>query len=220
MPDYNQIEFLKNNINYIKEPIIIIGSKEYDFDNYNFKIELNKLGQNDITGIDIQDGSGVDIVLDICDDQNKYFEKYLNFYNTIICMQMLYSVDNPFKAADNIYRLMNKNSTLLFSDVFVHRIHRIPTDYWRFSYDGHKKLFHKLNFDDSRVRIGITRKNKLINFKYPLPELSKFNRNIGESLMGFISRKFIYRLNPNSLLNISRLLPEISIFSIAKKNNI
>ena len=33
-------------------------------------------------------------------------------------MQTLYAVINPFKAAENIYRVMNKNSILIFSDVF------------------------------------------------------------------------------------------------------
>mgnify|MGYP001046647456 CR=1 FL=1 len=43
MPGLNQIEFIKTNVDLIKEPILIVGSKEYDFDSYNFNEELNKL---------------------------------------------------------------------------------------------------------------------------------------------------------------------------------
>ena len=63
MPGYNQIKYIRDNKGKIKEPILIVGSKEYEFDTYNFFLELNDLGYTDITGIDIQGGNGVDIII-------------------------------------------------------------------------------------------------------------------------------------------------------------
>ena len=134
-------------------------------------------------------------------------------------MQTLYAVKFPFKASENIYFMIKMNAVLLFSDVFVHKIHRIPTDYWRFSYDAHKQIFHRLKFDDTKAKIGLTRQNILINLTYPLPEFSKYERANNESYMEFIIRKIFRRIFVNSMLNIPRLLPEISIFSISRKLN-
>ena len=220
MPSINQIKFLQDNSKDLKEPIAIIGSKEYDFDSFSFIEELNKIDLFDIIGLDIQVGHNVDVVLDICDLKNKYYDDYKNYFNTVICMQTLYAVSNPFIAAENIQNLMNDNAVLIFSDVFTHRIHRIPTDNWRFTYDGHKILFNNLDFDDSKTKIGITRNNKLIDFKYPFPELLKYYKEPNESLISFFSRKIIRKYFFSELLNLPRLMPEISIFSFARKNKI
>ena len=217
MPSLNQIEFIKGNRTKLKEPVLIIGCKEYDFDTHNFIDELNKLGINDTIGIDIQGGPGVDVVLNICDSKNQFITKYCNYFNSVICMQTLYSVENPFKAAENIYLMMNKSSVLFFSDVFVHRIHRIPTDYWRFSYDAHKQLFKKLKFDDIKTKIGLTRQNVLLDMTYPFPELSKYKKQHNESSIEFIIRKLFRRIFFHSMINLPRLFPEISIFSISTK---
>ena len=48
MPSLNQIEFIKGNRTKLKEPVLIIGSKEYDFDTHNFVDELNKLFETKI----------------------------------------------------------------------------------------------------------------------------------------------------------------------------
>ena len=217
MPDLNHIKYLSNNQKEIKEPIIIIGSKEYDFDKFIFLYELEKMGFKNITGIDIQIGYGVDVVLDICDTKNNYFNKFKNYYNTAICMQTLYAVSNPFDAAKNISRLMNHNATLFFSDVFIHKIHRIPKDYWRFSYDAHKILFNTLCFDDTKAKISITRQQRLLDLRYPFPELLKYHKNEDESLLGFFIRKISRKYFSVGLMSLARLLPEISIFSIAHK---
>ena len=217
MPNKDHIAYIEENISFIKEPILIIGSKQYNFDQYNFYVEINRMGLKDITGLDIQHGKGVDFVLDICDSKDIFFNQFSNYYNTIICMETLYAVINPFKAAENIYRVMNKNSILIFSDVFVRRIARMPTDYWRFSYDAHKILFDKLKFDDSKTKISIIRQNKLIDLVYPYPEFLKYSRHPDESLISYLLRKMNRKFFSVGLLNLPRLFPELSIFSISTK---
>ena len=210
MPNYNHIK-------YIKDPILIVGSKEYGFDQYNFFTELKSMDFTEIIGVDIQSGEGVDIQADICDLSKEVCKKYVGYFNTVICMQALYAVRNPFIASQNIEKLMSSSGVLLFSDVFSHKIHRIPTDYWRFTYDAHKLLFLNLKFDDEKAKIGITRENKLINIVFPHPELKKSKQQEDESLIGYIIRKIHRKLFTVGLLNLPRLLPELSIFSIAFK---
>ena len=78
MPNKNQIAYIEENISFIKEPILIIGSKQYNFDQYNFYVELNRMGLKDITGLDIQHDKEVDFVLDICDSKDIFF-KFVDF---------------------------------------------------------------------------------------------------------------------------------------------
>ena len=84
MPNLNQINFIKMNHNLIKEPIAIMGSKEYEFDAYNYIDELNNLGFKDIIGIDIDGGKGVDIIIDICSLETNYIKnnERIFYYNT------------------------------------------------------------------------------------------------------------------------------------------
>ncbi len=207
------------NKNKITEPILIIGSKEYDFDQRNFLKELKIIGFSDIIGIDIKKGKGVDIVTDICDSNSSFVKNYNKYFKTIICMQMLYSVGNPFNAAKSIQSLMIKNGVLIFSDIFTHRVNRIPKDYWRFTYDAHKLIFSDLSFVDSKSRIGITRLNKLVDFRYPIPEINKYHKGDEESYISYIFRKLYVKCFKTSLLSLNRLMPETSIFSIAIKTD-
>ena len=125
MPNLNQINFIKMNHNLIKEPIAIMGSKEYKFDAYNYIDELNNLGFKDIIGMDIDGGKGVDIIIDICSLEANYIKKNKRIFNTIICMQTLYAVKNPFDAAKNIETLLKVNGVLIFSDIYY-----LSIDYW------------------------------------------------------------------------------------------
>ena len=218
MPNLNQVTFIRINKDFIKEPIIIIGSKEYEFDKYNYNDELRSLGFQNITGIDILKGQGVDLQLDICEAIGHNMKNLINNFNTVFCMQMLYAVKNPFIAAQNIQRFLRKDGMLIFSDVFIHRVNRIPTDYWRFTYDAQKLIFDKISFFDERTKIGITRQGKLIDYSLPFPELRKYVKDENETSLSFFFRRLHRKLFSNGLLNNQRLLPEMSIHSIGKKS--
>jgi len=217
MPNQNQINFIKLNKDLITTPILIIGSKEYDFDEYNYIQELNRLGFDEIIGLDIATGIGVDVHADICDLNHNYFLSNAERFKTLICMQTLYSVKDPFKATQNIQELLSRNGVLIFSDIFSHRVNRIPSDYWRFTYDAQKLLFDKIDFLDHRTKIGITRQNKLIDYSVPLPELLKYSKEKTETSVAFFLRKLYRKIFHKGLLNNQRLMPEISIHSIGHK---
>jgi len=217
MPNQNQINFIKLNKDLIIAPILIIGSKEYDFDEYNYIQELNRLGFDEIIGLDIAMGNGVDVHVDICDLNHNYFQENAERFKTVICMQTLYSVKDPFKATQNIQGLLSRNGVLIFSDIFSHRVNRIPSDYWRFTYDAQKLLFDKIDFIDQRTKIGITRQNKLIDYSLPLPELLKYSKEKTETSVEFFLRKLYRKIFHKGLLNNQRLMPEISIHSIGNK---
>ena len=220
VPSLNQINYLLLCKDRIAEPILIVGSKEYDFDQENFLEHLSSWGYSDVTGIDLSRGAGVDHVVDICDGSSSFVSDHSKRFRTIICMQVLYATENPFVAAGNIERLLSRGGILVFSDVFSHKIHRIPKDYWRFTYDAHKILFKSLAFDESKAYVAVTRTGELKPLSYPLPEVLSHQRHNDESQLAFFIRRVNRKYLSRGVFKASRFLPEISIFSLATKPGI
>lgn len=216
MPSIHQINYLSLCKDRIAEPILIVGSKEYDFDQESFLKHLQSWGFSNVKGIDLSPGAGVDEVVNICDAKS-FISENAESFRTIICMQVLYATENPFAAADNIETLLARGGTLIFSDVFSHRIHRIPKDYWRFTYDAHKVLFKSLDFHDAKAHVAITRTGEMKQLAYPFPEISSYQRHHDEGHLAFFLRRVHRKYLSSGIFSASRLLPEISIFSLASK---
>ena len=102
MPAKHHLTYLSLYKNKISEPILIVGSKSYDFDTGNFLNHFKTLGFSKVTGIDISPGPGVDEVVDVCEPNSSFVKKQAGVYKTIICMQVLYATEDPFQAARNI----------------------------------------------------------------------------------------------------------------------
>jgi len=214
----NQIGFLKLNKDSISEPILIIGSRQYDFDSDNIRTNLQKMGFKDITGIDISEGDGVDFVADITDAASSFVTDHKEYYRTIICMEVLTHVKNPFRASEVLVSMLQKNGTMILSECFVRKISKMPLDLWRFTYDGTKLLFSELTFDDSKAMLSLTREKKegLIRFQYPLPQILQ-TRHPDENSIGFFMRRIHRKFLSGGVFKMSRLFPETTIYSIARK---
>lgn len=218
MATKNQIKFLELNKDLINEPVLIVGSKLYDFDKEDLRSILNKFGIKDITGIDLFEGEGVDHTVDITDSSSEFIKSHNDFYSTIICMEILTNVKNPFIAAENITGMLKKGGTAVFSECFVRKISKMPVDLWRFTYDGTKQLFSGLNFIDSKAKISFTREkgvnlSELVN---PFPQLLH-DRHRDESMIGYQLRRIHRRFFSKGIFKLSRLMPETTIYSVAEK---
>jgi hypothetical protein len=218
MATINQISFLRLNIDSISEPILIIGSKQYDFDKENIRTRLEQLGFKNITGIDISKGEGVDYEVDITDSESDFVKNHLNYFSTIICMEVLTHVRNPFQASVSLVSMLNSDGAAILSECYVRKISRMPIDLWRFTYDGTKVLFSKLEFDDSKAMVSLTRERKdgLMPLVYPFPQLLS-EKHSDESSLGYFIRRIHRKFFARGIFKISRLLPETTIYSIAKK---
>ncbi|MDQ3020515.1 MAG: class I SAM-dependent methyltransferase [Bacteroidota bacterium] len=218
MATRNQISFLNLNKDITEEPILIVGSKQYDFDKENIKKKLLEFGFKDITGIDLFEGDGVDFISDITDREDDFIKSHTGFFSTIICMEILTHVKNPFNAAENLVSLLKKGGRIILSECYVRKISKMPVDLWRFTYDGTKELFNKLSFDDSKTMISLTREKteRLLPLNYPLPQVLA-QKHPDEGSFGYFLRRLHRKYFASGIFKISRLLPEITIYSIAKK---
>ena len=149
MGDLNQMDFIKKNIQKFHPPYLEIGSR------YGLTQEIRKLFSNsEYIGIDMEDGPGVDVVLDLAKNF-EFVDKILKQrkFNTVFCLSVLEHCSNPFIMAKNITNLLNKNGVLYVSVPFSWKFHAYPSDYWRFTPEGIRILFPKIvfNFENSNM---------------------------------------------------------------------
>jgi len=88
-------------------------------------------------------------------------------FGTGICMDLLEHVTNPNTVANNISNSLKKGALLFVTVPFVWGLHDYPKDYFRFTADGVKVLFHKLKCLDASLLGDVTRPypkgKKLVN---------------------------------------------------------
>ncbi len=219
MATRNQIKFLEGNKEIINNPILIVGSRQYEFDKEDIRRCLSGMGFTDITGIDIVDGEGVDHVVDITDNNSEFIRVSSERFNTVICMEVMTHVKNPFAAADNLVSMLKPGGSMVLSECYVRKISKMPLDLWRFTYDGTRQLYSTLSFDDNRARISLTRDKgeNLMPLKYPLPQVLT-EKHADESSAGYFLRRLHRKFFASGIFEISRLFPETTIYSVAKKN--
>jgi hypothetical protein len=143
MGDLNQLDFIKKNIKKFQAPYLEIGSR------YGLTWEMRKLfSDSEYIGIDMEDGPGVDVVLDLAKDFTSV-DRILKRkrFNTVFCLSVLEHCSNPFIMAENITNLLNKNGVLYVSVPFSWAFHAFPSDYWRFTPEGVRILFPKMVFN-------------------------------------------------------------------------
>lgn len=218
MATRNQIKFIQDNSDVISDPVLIVGSKQYEFDKEDIRTSLASGGLKEITGIDIAEGEGVDHVVDITDYNSGFVISREDHFGTIICMEVMTHVLDPFAAAGNLYRMLRIGGVMILSECYVRKISKMPLDLWRFTYDGTKQLYSPMKFDDTRARISLTRDKgvNLMPLKYPLPQVVH-EKNADESSAGHLLRRLHRKFFAEGIFNVSRLFPETTIYSVAFK---
>lgn len=145
MGSENQFIFAKKHFKLFDGPFLEIGSKDYG-NTQDLRGLFSPKG--DYTGIDMSEGKGVEMVVDLTEDfevLDKLFEG--RRFGTIFCLSVLEHCEDPFKMSDNMTRLLKPGGKIFISVPFAWQFHGYPSDYWRFTYEGVKKLFPRLSFD-------------------------------------------------------------------------
>jgi SAM-dependent methyltransferase len=96
-------------------------------------------------------GPNVDIVGDIhsmpIDDAS---------FDCVVCTGTLEHVANPWRAVEEIHRVLRPGGTVHIDVPFIQGYHADPTDYWRFTIDGLRQLCGGFEEVESGVHIGPT----------------------------------------------------------------
>ena len=157
MGDINQLIFIREHAEQFGGPFLEVGSKDYGTTQ-----DLRSLftSGDEYIGIDMEDGPGVDTVLDLTNDFEQIDKKLgKRRFGTIFCLSVLEHCEDPFKMADNLTSLLKPNGQICISAPFAWQIHGYPNDYWRFTSEGIRKLFAGIQFDMGKSLAATSRQN-------------------------------------------------------------
>jgi hypothetical protein len=97
---------------------------------------------DDLVGIDLVEGAGVDRVLNL----EHALPEDLGLFDHVECTSVLEHSKRPWRMAENIERLMKPGASIYVSVPFVWRIHAYPNDYWRMSRAALPILFPSIDW--------------------------------------------------------------------------
>lgn len=95
--------------------------------------------KSNIYTLDIDQTSNADYIADICDNNAAIIPD--NLFDIIICTEVLEHTLNPFRAVEEMYRILKKEGFICVSTPFNFRIHGPLPDCWRFTEHGLRSLF-------------------------------------------------------------------------------
>ena len=86
-------------------------------------------------GCDMREGPGVDRILNL---HNIALEE--NTVGTVLCLDTLEHVEHPYRAIEEIHRVLKPNGMVIISSVMNYPIHDFPCDYWRFTPEAFRSI--------------------------------------------------------------------------------
>ena len=114
-------------------PTLIVGAHVY-----GGKPDRRNL-HADCTGVDMIAGPGVDVVADL-------ELETVGMFAHIECMSVLEHCRRPWLMAANLEKMLDPCGTIYVTAPFVWRVHGYPDDYWRFTINGIKSLFTRIDW--------------------------------------------------------------------------
>ncbi len=168
-----QLLFIEQRSKAFAGPFLEAGSKDYGNtqnlrDLFSAKTVCSNEAQADYVGVDMFDGPGVDVVVDLADDFASIDETLGGRrFGTIFCLSVLEHCENPFAMAKNLVRLLAPGGKVCVSVPFAFRLHAYPDDFWRFTPSGVRKLFESLVFcpQDSVWTTGLKKGSRKGDFR-------------------------------------------------------
>jgi len=88
------------------------------------------------TSLDIVPGEGIDVVADVHDLSSLKKEEF----DVVLCTEALEHFQNPFKAVEEMARVLKKGGLLILTTRFMFPLHEAPHDYFRFTEYGLRHL--------------------------------------------------------------------------------
>ena len=104
-----------------------------------------------------------------------------NYADTILLTQVLEHIDDPFKALDEVYRVLKKDGILILSVPFIYQTHAAPYDFYRFSEFALRNIIKKYEFKEIEFIhqgfLGTTVVSIINGFVWEIASRNKFLRN-------------------------------------------
>ena len=131
---YKAIKYFSNTFNFKNKKLLEIAPQIHKDSNNLFKKSKKYT-------LDIDENSKADFILDICKNNKEKIKN--NYFDFILCAEVLEHTLNPFKAIKEMHRILKKNGYILITTPFDFRIHGPLPDCWRFTEYGIKSMLNQ-----------------------------------------------------------------------------
>ena len=121
---------------YTKGKVLEVGSGNLSYKKY--------VKSTDYKTLDINNNLGVDYCEDIHETKLPS-----NYFDTILMVEVLEHFYNPFKAVEQVNRILKKGCYVIATTPFIHPYHGEPYDFYRYTKHGLKKIFEE--FDEVEI---------------------------------------------------------------------
>lgn len=105
---------------------------------------------SDYTILSAFDGPDVDLVGDIHNPPTEWIDTF----DSIICTQVFEHLQDPDIAATAIYRLLRAEGVLLLTVPFFNHVHGSPSDYFRYTDEGIRRVLERAGFTIEFIESG------------------------------------------------------------------
>jgi SAM-dependent methyltransferase len=123
---------------YDKEGVLMLDVAPQDHEGAN-----PYFSKATIETLDIDPGSGATYIADLCENNKSLIPS--NHFDLIVCTEVLEHTLQPFKAAEELERILKPGGLAFVSTPFDFRIHGPLPDCWRFTEHGLRALFKDFN---------------------------------------------------------------------------
>lgn len=105
------------------------------------------LARGQWTGMDMQEGAGVDVVADL----HALPDEWAGRFTGVVLSEVLEHVARPWVALPNLHAVMQPGALLIVTVPSCFPIHAFPDDYYRYSESGLRVLLEDAGFSDIRT---------------------------------------------------------------------
>ena len=167
---------VKKQSHYIKGKVLDVGAG--DFSRYESLFNCKEYIK-----MDTEKNNNIDL---IGRAENMPFED--GRFDSIVCTQVFEHLDQPFKVAEEIRRVLKKGGICLLTVPQVNELHAEPVDYFRYTKYGIKKVFSRVGFEliDYHRMGGFFTLKAQLNIRYLIDRFNLYDHK----LLGRILSKF------------------------------
>lgn len=132
--------FIERHAEGLGKDVLEVGTRQHD--PAAWWVTNRDLALGEWTGIDMQDGPGVDAVADL----HTLPPRWDNRFTGVICSEVLEHVARPWLALPKLRRAMKTGGLALFTTLFAFPEHAFPDDFYRYSRNGLRLLLEDAGF--------------------------------------------------------------------------
>ncbi len=165
------LDFERNRVRAAPGRVLIVGSKVYP------GRTDRRVHHDDALGVDMEPGEGVDLVADL--EVRADFGPFAH----VECLSVLEHSRRPWLMAHNIEEMLLEGGTLFVAAPFAWREHAYPSDYWRFTTEGIRALFPRIDWlamSYAGIRLRDRPKRTMVDGfpHFPRQEVFAFGRRV------------------------------------------